>query len=53
MKTIYVITLTYTDWKKECNILSKDNYNEIIFNDSEAMHMILSADSPDSEELND
>lgn len=45
-------------WKKEFNTLSKypSNYdikesNNLFY--SEAMHMILSADSPDSEDLND
>ena len=40
-------------WKKEYNILSNDKISKFDLLISEAMHMILSADSPDSEDLND
>ena len=40
------------DSKKEFNTLSKHIHELTLFK-SEAMHMILSADSPDSEDLND
>lgn len=51
MKTTSGTISIYTDSKSEFSISSKMPFSQFLI--SEAMHMILSAESPDSEDLND
>lgn len=53
MKIISEIILIYMALESAYNILSIIFSANNLYQYSEAMHMILSADSPDSEDLND